>query len=447
MKNKIILALAVILLASTQVFAFMSFRLEDPTPGLQSNSVTQILYDGEYVWMATGAGLAGSSNGGQTWFTFNDQNAFTENGISAIGKTGPNLLTATADIDASQAFGAGLYLTLDRGVNWTRVSNPLFAGLGRLSYDFTVYDSVVYSSNNDAGLMRSFDDGVTWEQIFATAEIESIFVTDSTFQRYSNDPHLEALSFSNLIDPYHDDTTIVWNGSAEGIQRYYYIGQHKKLASRRVNDIANVGDTWWYATDRGISKFNDTLLVFNTYDTDNGLPANFVTAIAAKDDIVVAGLYDTLAQSSLGFAISTDAGASWTHETPAQATGANRKIEDIKFFGDGIWVATNLGGLINSTDNGNNWTRFYPPVSDTIVDKPFHHVHGIDVGAREDFSRIAVGTDSGIVALYFNASDDFDSAVYLPIFDNTLYSQKVVSLSSFVTQFGDEYWAAVQPYR
>lgn len=443
MKNKIILVLAVILVASTQAFGLMSFRLEDPIPGLLSNSVTQILYDGEYVWLATGNGLSGSTDGGATWITFNKDNAFGGSGISAMALSNDRFFVATADIEAA-SLGTGLYYTDNSGGLWNHVNNTLFESIGKIAYDIAVFDSVAFSTNWNGGLLRSLDDGLTWHNIFIDRQLDSLFEVDSTTARSGFE---RGRYFSGVIDPFHDDTTIVWAGSAEGVQRLYYIGKHKKLASLRINDIANDGDTWWYATDRGVSKFNDTLLIFNTYDTDNGFPANFVSAIAMKGNLIVAGLYDTLTQNSLGFAVSSDAGASWSQESPAQVTGANRKIEDIKFFGDEIWVACNTGGLVRSTDGGNNWARFYPPVDDSIVDMPFHHIHGIDVATREEFSRIAVGTDSGIVALYFDGSNDYDSAAYLPIFDNTLYSQKVVSLSSFPTQFGDEYWACVRPAR
>ncbi len=445
MRKTIVVTLALLMLATTQAFGWMTFRLEDPIEGLLSNSVTQIVYDAEYVWLATGEGLAGSKDGGVSWITFNKENAFAGSGISSLGLYGNRLLVATADIDVN-GLGSGLYYTDDDGEVWNLVDNPLFSNSGKLSYDLTVFDSVMYSTNFNAGLLRSLDGGISWENIFVDARLDSIFEADSTFARSGYE---RGRYFSSVIDPYHDDTTIVWAGSAEGVQRLYYIGKEKKLASLRVNDIGNDGDTWWYATDRGVSKFNDTLLIFKTYSTDNGFPANFVSSIAVRGVLVIAGLYDTLAESSLGFAISSDAGENWTLETPALAVGANHKIEDIRFHGDTVYAACDEGGLARSTDHGQNWSGYYPNdiVSPPFVDSPIYHIHAIDIAEREDFSRMAVGTDSGVVAFYFSEAGDLDSTVHMRIFDNTSYGQKVISLSTFKTTVGEEFWACVQPYK
>lgn len=442
MKKTIVITLTLLMLASVQAFGWMTFRLEDPIQGLLSNSVTQIIYDGEYVWLATGNGLAGSNDGGISWITYNKDNAFAASGISALALAGNRLLIATADIDIN-GMGSGLYYTDDNGQSFNAVDNPLFSRLGKLSYDLSVFDSVAYSTNFNAGLLRSLDGGLSWENIFIDARLDSVFQKDSTFIQSGYE---RGRYFSTVIDPYHDDTTIVWAGSAEGVQRLYYIGKHKKLASTRVNDIGNDGHDWWYATDRGVSYFNDTVQIFYTYDTDNGFPFNFVSSIAVKGDLVLAGLYDTLTSSSMGFAVSTNAGASWTLENPAVAIGANRKIEDIKFHGNTAYAACDQGGLLRSTDNGQTWTQYYPFDGHAFGERT-RTVHAIDVAEREDFSRMTVGTDSGVVAIYYSEAGDLDSTVHMRIFDNPTYGQKVISLSTFKTFFGEEYWACVQPYK
>ena len=443
MRKTIVVTLLMLILASAQAFAWMTFRLEDPIEGLLSNSVTQILYDGEYVWLATGSGLAGSKDGGISWITFNKDNAFDGSGISAMALAANRLFVATADIDIN-GLGTGLYYTDNDGEVWNEVGNPLFAAIGKLSYDLAAYDSVIYSTNFNAGLLRSLDGGVNWENIFIDARLDSLFEADSSFARNGFE---RGRYFSAVVDPFYDDTTIVWAGSAEGVQRLYYIGKQKKLASLRVNDISNSGDTWWYATDRGVSKFNDTLLIFETFALDTGFPSTFVTSIAAKGDVVIAGMYDTLAARSMGFAVTANGFENWSWETPALAVGENHKIEDIAFHGDVVYAACDEGGLLRSTNNGLDWTRFYPTEAEAVDDKPQYHIHAIDVAQREDFSRISVGTDSGVVALYFNEAGDLDSTIHMRLFDNPTYGQKVLSLSTFKSAFGEEFWAVVRPYK
>ncbi len=446
MRKLIVTTLAILLLATAHASALMTFQLEDPIRGLLSNSVIQIVFDGQFVWAATdGGGLAGTSDGGITWITFSKDNAFTSTGVSALGLLQDRLLVSTVNTETDGG-GGGLFYTDDHGGNFTNAEHPLFKGAGRISYDFAVFDSVVYSANYYAGLLRSLDGGISWENIFIDAKLDSLFEADSAF---APTEFVRGRYFSAVIDPYHDDTTIVWAGSAEGVQRLYYIGKSKKLASRRINDIANEGSTWWYATDKGVSRFNDTLLTFNSWSEDNGLPANYVSAIAVKGNLVIAGLYDTLLNISLGFAVSTNSGVNWTSRTPATALGSGKMIQALEFHGTSIWAACDQGGLLRSVDNGVNWEVYYP--SDLIagpeIPSPVYNIHAIDVAERDDFSRVTVGTDSGIVAFYFDNDGDRDSVVHTAIADNALYGQKVLSVATFVTERSDEYWAAVKPLK
>ncbi len=416
------------------------FKPQAGTPLLLDNSVTEIVYDGSAVWIATGNGVSRTTDGGATWLTFIAPDNFEDDAIGAIGVSGSRLLVATASSTLDQT-GAGLYYTDNDGDSWTRVGNNLFSRVNRLAYDLAVLDSVIFAPVFGAGLLKSLDYGVSWTSVFPNADIEEDFETDSLIDGNDN---LAGLMFSTVIDPYHDDTTIVWAGSAEGVHRFYHIGKHKKLISLSVNDIASSGDVWWYATDHGITKFNDTTGIFLSWDYDKGLPDYEFTAIAAKGDTVIAGAFDTDANSAAGFVISTDGGVNWSSKSTAQAEGNSRRVEELAFRGDDVWAACSFGGLLRSTDLGDTWANVYFNDADQSESNLLNHINAIDINEREEFYRVTVGTDSGIVAYFFSQSDELDSSIHLPLADNELWGQKAIGVATFKTETREEYWAVVK---
>ncbi len=441
-----ILIPVLVLAGAIPAYGWMAFDLSQPFDTLADNSIVDIIYDGTYVWLATGNGLSGTRDGGATWRSFNTTNGFKRSSISALASQGSRLWVATSyDTSASNSTdlvpsGGGIEISTDFGDNWNLVEPKSASSPGMLAYDLAVRDSAVWAPCFYGGLIRSLDYGQTWQNVFA----DTLLRNDFENKQYN---YLTGRYFSALIDPYHDDTVIVWAGTAGGIQRFYYIGKHKKLASNRINDIAYDGETWWYATDRGTTKFNDSTFIFLTYNTDNGLPGNFVSAIGAAGNLVCAGIYDTLSQTSLGFVVSTNGGRDWFTETPEQATGANKMVEKISVHGGDIWAACNQGGLIRSTNQGMTWTNYYLDSTNTSPADVRNRIHCVDIAPRESFTKVLAGTDSGLVSFYFANLATLDSAVYRPLVDDTLHGQQVVSISTMVTANGDEIWAATHTLR
>jgi hypothetical protein len=438
--------IAALLFAPLPAFGWMAFDLSQPIDSLADNTVVDIVYDGTYVWLATGNGVSGTRDGGATWRSFNRTNGFKRSSISALAAAGSRLWIATSHDTASPSSGdlvpagGGLQITDNFGDEWRLVEPKGLSSPGMLAYDLAPYDSSIWAACFYGGLLRSLDYGETWENIFVDTTLKN------DFESKSNDL-LAGRYFSTLVDPYHDDTVIVWAGSAEGIQRLYYVGKHKKLASNRINDIAFDGKFWWYATDRGLTKFEDSSFVFNTYDTDNGLPGNFVSAVGASGNLICAGLFDTLSQQSLGFIVSTNGGSNWQQALSERAEGADRKIEEIVIHNGSIWAACDGGGLLRSSDNGLTWSNYYLDSMITTADDPRNTIHCINVAPRENYTKLFAGSDSGIVEFYFTDLSVIDSTKYLPLHDDTANGQRVVSISTMVTANGDEIWAATQLLR
>ncbi len=413
----------------------------DTSRNIADNSISQIYFDGQRIWLGGNSALMMSPDNGQTWISFTKDDVFTLGaGIAAIGQASNRILVSAASEEADN-FGAGLYYTENGGANWTHLPIRPFTGIGNVAYDFASLDSVAYATCFYSGLLQSFNRGTTWKNVFISTALEDDFEEDSVFDA------LAGRYFSAVIDPYYDDTTIVWAGSAEGVQRLYYIGKHKKLASNGINDIAVSRDDWWYGGNRGITYFNDSSLIYRSWDMDNGFPGTYVSAIAVKGDTVIAGLYLTATSQADGFAITTNKGQNWTRKTTPQALGTNRRVNEIAIRGTRTWAACGSGGLIYSDDDGDTWTNLFFDDADTAQTNILNRIHCVDISQRGDTTRVAAGTDSGFVMYYFDANNELLDRRHFPLFDNTTYGQAVLSISTFVTETADEYWLAVRSYK
>src|SRR5690606_8365783 len=148
---KFILILGLIALAAAPAFGLISWQLSDPILNLLDNSVTEIVIAGDHIWVATGSGLSGTSNGGVNWRSFDSSNEFVEDGISAIAFVNGNLLIANARDSQN---GAGLYRTFNQGQDWDSLGVGQATGYARVCYDLAAYDSVIYGACYYGGLTR-----------------------------------------------------------------------------------------------------------------------------------------------------------------------------------------------------------------------------------------------------------------------------------------------------
>ncbi len=441
MKFLSILGLVVIL--AVPAFGLISWQLSDPILNLLDNSVTEIVVAGDYVWVSTGLGLSGSTDRGANWRSFNSTNEFTSDGVSGIAFQNGRLWVATASSEVS-AQGTGLYRTDNQGDDWDSLGGDQLSAIGKIAYDLAAHDSVLYAACYYGGLGRSLDGGNSWEPIFLDSTLRDDYEADGLINEVGSE---RGRYYAVAIDPYEDGLKVVWAGSARGVQAFYFLSKYRKLISNRVIDIATSGDDWWYATDRGITKFHDSTLIFQSWDSQNGLPEYSLSAIAAKGDTVIAGLLDTLSNTAQGFVMTTDGGTTWEINSTPQAVGAERKVEELAFRGNDIWAACSKGGLIRSADLGNSWVNVYFDDSDTSISSLLNRINCIDVIEREDFFRVSAGTDSGVVSFYFTSQGDLDSTVHLSMADNLSYGQKVLTVATFKSEFGEEYWAGVNSYK
>jgi hypothetical protein len=320
------LLLSVISLSPT--WAYINYSLEEPDSGLAGNSVVEIIYDGENIWVGTGNGISYSADGGVTWLSFDRNNGLNQDGISAIGFKDLTLWVATSYTQIIDGvpipYGSGFNKTTNLGQDWFSFSPEQASSVGKLAYDITFSDTTVWAACFYGGLirLRSKNDSLYWENVFVDSTVK-VDYDSGYYEDYRN------RLFSVVADT-SNDTTFIWAGTAAGIFKFVYT----------TSDTA------------------DTVIGYAQNDTLPSISGNFVVSLAIQKygnkKIIWAGTQPTYYGTNAA-SYTTDEGATWS------LTLEGDKVWNFDFSGNGsggedsiVWAATS-SGLKKSTDFGQNW--------------------------------------------------------------------------------------------
>ena len=146
------------------------------------------------------------------------------------------------------------------------------------------------------------------------------------------------------------------------------------LKGNTVNDLAYDPDREivWIATGRGVTKYESG--EFLTYDETNGLNANQIAALAVSGSSVwLAASYSEVFEGEVipygaGFDLTTDDGDNWRSIKPEQASRVGQLAYDLEAKNSTVWAACWYGGLIRSTDGGENWENLFV---DSVAQKDY----------------------------------------------------------------------------
>jgi len=400
----IFILLLFVILPISSASGWMTYSLDEPITVLRANSAIDIIYDGEYVWLATTKGISGTNDLGESWITYDETNGLNSGDISAIAASEGDLWVGSAHNvlvnDQQIAWGDGFNVTSDLGNIWDSYQPHQATFSNMLAYDIAVLDSVAYAGCFAGGLIRSFDKGETWTNVFADYT-DSVDFVNELFEESSN------YYYSVVIDTFQVDTTFIWAGSAAGVHKYAYVAENAKLAGNDVYDVAFNGDsTVWVAASGGVSRSispnSGFAYTYRSWDEDDGMLSDYFTAIAADSDFVITAAWDTVGRSGLGFNYTTDAGETWDYSEPDQASGEENIVTEIEISNDIIFAACSEGGLIRSTDGGINWDALYLDDTETSSDDPHNRAYCLSTDQLgEDSLALWVGTDSGVVVFVF----------------------------------------------
>ncbi len=429
--------------------AGMNVSLDDPKGGLAGNSMGDIVYDGEYVWVGTGDGLSYSSDGGNTWFTYDNTNGLNANDISALAAFNSTLWVGCAYSKMIEGepipYGEGFNKTTNQGAEWERHIPEQADYAGKLAYDIAFDDSTVWAACWYGGLIHS---RITQDTLGNDTLIwENVFVSDAARQDYENNvyDHLDNRFFSVVVDT---------------------ICPHDKRLKNSINDIVYDGRFLWVGTQNGLHAIDtdkDTV-TYLTYDTSNGLNANGVNSLAgftsfSDDDttsFLCLGAYSGEKEYQLpflptlagkGFNHTPDYGFTWDTSLTEQATDLGKFAYDMAIADTVVWAACGEGGLIRSFDWGKTWDSvFVDSSAKTRYEKDSLELRdkfislAIDTSAL-DTTVIWGGTENGVYKFVYTTSDSADTVLRF-LQGNELFTNSVLCLGIQVYDQNKIVWAS-----
>lgn len=325
-----------LLLTPHHSFGYINYTLENGVSRIPSNSIIEIEYEGENIWIGTGEGLAVSSDDGDTWVKYDSSNGLNATSVSAVVAAPGLVWVATSGYEIVDGdlipIGEGLNkgIISPDAVVWSSHNPEQATWYGKIVYDLALLDTAIYAACFYGGLIRSTDGGTTFENIFPDSAAE---------YDYANEIYADENNrfFSVMIDTLSPDTVFVYGGTAEGINKFVY------------------------TTSMGVP---DT--VFHYYRGDSlvpveaQLPGNFVVALGVHrhggNKIIWAGCRPASAGGSFAIAKSADGGQTWQDISPDPFP--DPECWNFSFQQDSVvWAATG-DGLHRSYDLGANWETF-----------------------------------------------------------------------------------------
>ena len=333
---------------------------KNPSVTISGNSVTDVNYYDQNIWIATGGGLSRTGDNGARWFNFSAADGIGKGGVSAITFYGESVWISTAfDTlvpEGNLSAGGGLSYSGDFGETWHHIKQPGVTNVQNVTFDIAILDSVIWTASWGGGLKKSGDWGQTW--------------VDSPPDTFFFDPlgRLNHRAFSVIAAD-----SVLWVGTAGGINRskdggvtwenFDHQNQIKPVSGNFV--VAIEQQKWrdkniiWAATIEAEDQSEFRAVSFSEDDGETWnivLAGEFPHNFAFDDSIVYVPTDNALFKS-------IDFGANWDEVTQIVDKTSGNLLFTHNFFsaagapGHILWVGTG-DGLVRSDDGGTSWTIF-----------------------------------------------------------------------------------------
>lgn len=412
------------------------------------NWINDVAYDGKLVWVATRNGLHSSVDLGKSWFAYDTTSGLNSNAVLSLTSDTSSFWAGLYQEEGVYPFqllpplvGADFNRTTDYGATWfsSHPDQGQASSLEELPYDITLADTVVWAACGKGGLIRSFDRGETWENVFADT---------SAKRRFEEDVLEENDVFTSLaVDTFNVDTTVLWAGTRDGVYKFIF------TTSDSADTVFHYLATWLTETNVilsiGIQRYDDEKAVWlGGYKyLGHHPPPHSIYGLAYK---------------------STDGGETWNSYLDLIP------VRDLAFRDSSVWAATHQG-LKRSRDGGENWDTFEiidSTSGETIIPSQFTSVCVVSgildtiifVGSvdglasskndgvtwevtkfAQSFKKaIWAGTAAGILKFIFNYREVSDTVLHYWYPNNNITGNWVVALA--IQQYDGKkvVWAATQ---
>ncbi len=248
------------------------------------------------------------------------------------------------------------------------------------------------------------------------------------------------------------------------------------ITSNSVIDIAHNAGGIWLGTANGASFSEDSGAFWRTY-MDPPLPTIQVSALATSTWQDTSYMWVTTTHTDRiqgdtypfgdGLVLTKDNGINWDTTTfkPPQCSGYGKLSYDLAMYRNHIYSACFYGGLIRSTNNGQNWYPLYLNSNDSLdyaagtytqLTNRYFSVK-VDATLAPDTISVWAGSAKGIIRYIFTHYDNpllkQDTAVqYYFNLSDTLFPTEYLLPGNFVVGIGIHkidttgyIWAACRP--
>ncbi len=341
------------------------------------NSITDMVYDGSVVWVATQYGLYKSTDYGRTYIPFDTASGLNSNGVYCLGGDSTFFIAGFYQEENTTPLpfftsltGADFSFTTNYGLTWStsQPSQGQASSPGQFPIDIAKMDTVVWAACGKGGLIRSFNLGQNWE---------NVFVDTSAQRRFDEGQLLEQDIFTALAIDTIMDTTFVWAGTKDGVYKLIFTTSNKPDTVFRFlyyspdsGSGTSLNDIPFGVIRIGIQKWGRQRNVWLSGYT-------FYTYNPTPDEIYPAVLK------------SPDGGSTWSSYL------GGIQSRDLAIWDTTIWAATEEG-LKRSKNGGESWDTY------EVIDSASGNLL-----IPSYFTSVLTGLDTGGVTVLVGSSDGF----------------------------------------
>ena len=217
--KKYTFSILIMLLITVSGFGQILFKPKIELSRLPGNGISDIMVDGDNIWLGTGRGLVLTTDKGNSFRLFTSDDGIGKGSVSALAlndgtiwvATGFDTTTGSGTFDA----GSGLSYSTDNGETWHYIPQPVDPNnadsLGyspttthvlNVTYDIAFSDTTVWIASWGGGFRKSTNIGYSW--IVVTPDNEPFGSL-----AFYNHRGFSIATFNNEL----------WFGSAEGINK------------------------------------------------------------------------------------------------------------------------------------------------------------------------------------------------------------------------------------